>query len=226
MIPLKDNIPSKTIPLVTWVLIAANCYVFYLQMTAGGFAGFEKFVDRWAVIPAHLFANPARYWHTLVTATFLHGGWMHIIGNMVFLHIFGDNVEDRMGHFKYLIFYALMGILANGSQAFLMQQSKIPLIGASGAIAGVLGSYFFYYPHARVLTLIPLGFFTRIVEVPAFFFLGFWFLMQAMNTTISVSAELATHRSVGGVAFMAHASGFVLGLIASPFLGQRRGRFK
>src|SRR5258706_9072060 len=99
MIPLKDNIPSDSTPFVTWAIIAGNCYVFYLQVTAGGIPGFERFVNHWAVIPAHLFANPGAQWHTLITAAFLHGGWMHIIGNMVFLYIFGDNVEDRMGHF-------------------------------------------------------------------------------------------------------------------------------
>src|SRR5687767_11390937 len=113
MIPLRDNIPSRVTPFITWMLIAANAYVFYLQITAGGVVGFEKFVYRWAVIPAHLFAHPGEQWFTLITATFLHGGWMHIIGNMVFLYIFGDNVEDRMGHFKFIVFYIVAGILAN-----------------------------------------------------------------------------------------------------------------
>lgn len=225
MIPLRDNIPSKRTPFVTWLLIAANCYVFYFQITAGGISGFEKFISHWAVIPSKLIMEPYSYWHTLITATFLHGGWMHIIGNMVFLYIFGDNVEDRLGHIKFLFFYILVGILANGSQALISQTSKIPLIGASGAIAGVLGSYFYFYPHARVLTLIPFGFFTRIVEVPAFLFLGIWFFMQAINTTYSVYLQAAS-KQIGGVAWIAHASGFVVGLIASPFLGDKRSRFK
>jgi membrane associated rhomboid family serine protease len=226
MIPLRDNIETRTAPFVTWSLIAANCYVFYLQITAGGPAGFEHFIDRWAVIPKHLFAAPGKYWPTLITAAFLHGGWMHIIGNMLFLHIFGDSVEDRMGHFKYLVFYFMVGVIANGSQAFMSQSSTIPLIGASGAIAGVLGSYFFYYPYARILTLIPFGFFTRIVEIPAFIFLGLWFIMQTLYSTVALSAQMAAHAPSGGIAFLAHTAGFVAGLIFSPFFGDKRTRFK
>ncbi len=226
MIPLRDNIPSKGKPFVTWALILANCYVFYLQVTSGGDVGFERFVNRWAVIPSKLFGNPLAHWHTLITATFLHGGWMHIIGNMVFLYIFGKNVEDRMGHVKYLIFYLLVGMLANGSQAFISQTSKIPLIGASGAIAGVLGSYFFYYPYAKILTLLPIFFFIRIIEIPAFIFLGFWFLMQTLNSTATISAQMSSHQASGGVAFIAHAVGFIAGLIFSPIFGDKRSRFK
>jgi membrane associated rhomboid family serine protease len=226
MIPLRDNIPSRITPFVTWSIIAANCYVFYLQITTGGAAGFERFINQWAVIPSHLFSDPHTYWHTLITATFLHGGWMHIISNMVFLYIFGDNVEDRMGHVKFFIFYILVGMIANGSQALISQSSKIPLIGASGAIAGVLGSYFFYYPHAKVLTLIPFGIFTRVVEVPAYLFLGFWFLIQTLNSTVSVSVQMATRQQSGGVAFLAHAAGFVVGLVVSPFFGDKRSKFK
>ena len=224
MIPLRDNIPSDNAPIVTLSIILANCYVFYLQITSGGPVGFEKFINHWAVIPVHLFHDPKIYWYSLVTATFLHGGWMHIIGNMVFLYIFGDNVEDRMGHFKYLIFYLLVGVLANGSQAMIAQTSKIPLIGASGAIAGVLGSYFFYYPHSKILTLVPLGFFIRVMEIPAFLFLGLWFLMQTLNSTVSLSAQMATKQASGGVAFIAHAAGFVAGIVFSPFFGDKRSK--
>jgi membrane associated rhomboid family serine protease len=226
VIPLRDNIPSKTTPLVVWSIIALNCYVFYLQITAGGPQGFERFIERWAVFPARLFANPHKYWVTLVTAAFLHGGWMHIIGNMVFLYIFGHSVEDRMGHLKFLVFYLLIAIFANGSQAFVSQTSKIPLIGASGAIAGVLGAYFFYYPHARILTLVPFGFFIRVMEIPAFIFLGFWFLIQTLDTTRSLAGQMVQHQDTGGIAFLAHAAGFVAGLILSPFFADKRSRFK
>lgn len=226
MIPLRDNIPSRITPFVTWTFILMNCFVFYLQITAGGADGFERFIYKWSVIPGNLFSNPAEHWHTLITATFLHGGWGHIIGNMVFLYIFGDNVEDRMGHFKYVIFYIFAGVLANLSQAMISQTSKIPLIGASGAIAGVLGSYFFFYPHSKIMTLIPLGLFSRIVEVPAFIFLGIWFLLQTLNTTVSVTAQMAAKQTSGGVAFLAHASGFIVGLLASPIFGDKRSRFK
>ncbi len=226
MIPLRDNIETRTTPFVTWSIISANCYVFYLQITAGGMVGFDHFVNQWAVIPKHLFADPAKYWPTLITAAFLHGGWAHIIGNMLFLHIFGDSVEDRMGHFKYLVFYVLVGVLANGSQALMSKTSSIPLIGASGAIAGVLGSYFFYYPYAKVLTLIPFGFFLQTVEIPAFIFLGLWFLMQTLYSTVAISVQLAAHGSNGGVAFLAHTAGFVAGLIFSPLFGDKRSKFK
>jgi membrane associated rhomboid family serine protease len=226
MIPLRDNIPSKTTPFITWSIIAANCYVFYLQVTAGGPLGFERFINHWGLIPLHLFSKPRLYWPTLITAAFVHGGWMHIIGNMLFLYIFGHSVEDRMGHVKYLIFYLLIGMFANGSQALIAQTSKIPLIGASGAIAGVLGAYFFYYPYARIMTLVPIFFFIRVIEIPAFIFLGFWFVMQAMDTTMSISAQMAHHQDAGGIAFLAHAAGFVAGLILGPFFGDKRSRFK
>lgn len=226
MIPLRDNIPSNIRPVVTWALMAANCYVFYLQITAGGMPGFERFINSWAIIPAKLFSDPGKQWTSLLTATFLHGGWMHIIGNMVFLYIFGDNVEDRMGHVKYLIFYLLVGMVANFSQAFISPTSKVPLIGASGAIAGVLGSYFFYYPHSRIMTLVPLGLFSRIIEIPAFIFLGIWFLLQTFNSTVAISVQMATKQASGGVAFLAHAAGFVAGLVCSPIFGDKRSRFK
>lgn len=226
MIPLRDNIPSKITPFITWLLIAANAYVFYLQISAGGPHKFEKFIYDWAVIPKLLFEEPGAHWHTLISAMFLHGGWMHIIGNMVFLYIFGDNVEERLGHFKFLVFYLLAGVIANFSQAYFSATSGIPLVGASGAIAAVLGSYFYFYPHAKVVTLIPLGFFSRIVEIPAFFFLGFWFLMQAVNSTISIGAVMYTGKHEGGVAWLAHAAGFLVGLLMSPVFGGRRSKYK
>lgn len=225
MIPLRDNIPSRRIPFITWSLIAANIIVFYLQVTSGGKIGFTQFVNQWAIIPKELFSSPETLWYTVFTAMFLHGGWMHIIGNMVFLYIFGDNVEDRMGHFRFIVFYFFAGSLANLTQTFVSASSPIPLIGASGAIAGILGSYFFFYPHARVLTLIPLGIFSRIVEVPAFIFLGIWFLMQSINSAGSVRAIMSAEHS-GGIAWFAHAGGFVVGLLLSPIFADRRTRFK
>jgi len=156
MIPLRDNIKSKTFPFINWALIIANGYVFYRELILPSPKALEQFTHTWAVVPSLLFASPTHHWITLLTATFLHGGWMHLLSNMYFLFIFGDNVEDRMGHIRYLIFYLVVGILANGTQAYLSAGSSIPLLGASGAIAGVLGAYFFNYPHARVLTLIPI----------------------------------------------------------------------
>jgi len=226
MIPLRDDIDSETYPFVNWALIAINAYIFYLELKAGKSTGLQHFINKWGVIPVHLFHDPKIYWYSLVTAAFVHGGWMHIIGNMLFLYIFGRNVEDRMGHLKYLIFYLLVGMIANGTQAYLSATSKLPLVGASGAIAGVLGCYFFYYPYARIMTLITFGFFTRIIEVPAFIFLGIWFLLQTLNSTAFLAAQSSIHQATGGVAWIAHASGFVAGLIMAPFFGEQRDRFK
>ena len=225
MIPLRDNIPTKTFPFINWILIGLNAYYFYIELTIGSPAHLEHFISLWAVIPKLLWSNPCKYGLTLITATFLHGGWMHIISNMLFLHIFGDNVEDRMGHFRYGIFYLLVGALANGTQAYFSQGSTIPLIGASGAIAGVLGAYFFYYPHAKVDTLIPVFFFITVRPLPAFLFLGYWFILQTLSSAGSI-ASMANGHSMGGIAFIAHASGFVSGLILGPAFGKKMGRFK
>src|SRR5262249_7630405 len=143
MIPLRDNIKTSTKPIINWIFILINCYAFYLEIRIRDQAALESFIAQWAVVPSRLWQDLAGQWWTMITATFLHGGWMHIIGNMLFLHIFGDNVEDRMGHFRYLLFYLCVGIFANGVQAYLSAASKLPLIGASGAVAGVLGAYFF-----------------------------------------------------------------------------------
>lgn len=183
----------------------------------------ERFIHHWAVIPKLLWSNPPHYGFTLLTATFLHGSWIHILSNILFLHVFGGNVEGRMGHFRYLLFYLLCGVLANGTQAFFIPGSVVPLIGASGAIAGVLGSYFFYYPYAKVETLIPILFFITIREVPAFIFLGFWFLLQTLNGSYSITAMTSGH-SMGGIAFIAHVAGFVIGLVMAPAFARQSGR--
>src|SRR6185503_6876264 len=164
----------------------------------------NQFIGAFGVVPAYF------SWPTLITSMFLHGGWMHVIGNMWYLWIFGDNVEDRMGHFRFLVFYLLCGIVAAFGQILIDPTSTLPTIGASGAIAGVMGAYFVLYPQSRVLTLIPLIVFWEIVELPAIFLLGFWFLMQLF----SAGAIAATANSqAGGVAFMAHVAGFVTGLV-------------
>jgi len=226
MIPLRDNIPSKSFPFVNWIFVAANAYVFYLEMSLHSAPEIQAFVNRFSVVPAHLWQNFGSEWPSLFTATFVHGGWMHILSNMLFLHIFGDNVEDIMGHTRYFIFYLTVGVAANLGQALLSKASLIPMIGASGAIAGVLGSYFFFFPHARVLTLIPLFVFFTIREIPAFFFLGIWFLLQTFNGVGMLSEQLVTKQSLGGVAWWAHASGFIAGLLLSPVFGKRLGKFK
>ncbi len=226
MFPLRDNIPSKRFPFITWALILLNGYVFYLELRAPSPHALETFTRTWAVVPSIFFASPLHHLYSLFTATFIHGGWMHILSNMYFLFIFGDNVEDVMGHWRYLIFYLLVGALANVSQAYLSASSSIPLVGASGAIAGVLGSYFFNYPHARVVTLIPIFIFIRIVEVPAFLFLGFWFVVQTFNGTASLGMQAVTGHTVGGVAWWAHVGGFVAGLLLTPVFVGKQGKFK
>jgi membrane associated rhomboid family serine protease len=226
LIPLRDNIPSKTFPFINYALIAANGYVFFLELQQGHGSRLQALVDRWAVIPSQLWLHPADRWFTLITAMFLHGGWLHVLSNMLFLYIFGDNVEDTMGHAKYFLFYFLTGMFANATQAYLSASSPLPLLGASGAIAGVLGSYFFFYPYARVVTLIPFFIFFTIREIPAFFFLGFWFLLQTLNGVGSLSSQLVTKQSMGGVAWWAHASGFIAGLLMSPVFGKRTSKFR
>src|SRR5262249_51802549 len=144
MIPLRDNIPTRTFPFINYSLMGLNFYFFYIELKFMRVPnGLEHYIHNWAVIPQILWSNPSHFAYTLVSAAFLHGGWLHIISNMLFLYIFGDNVEDRMGHFRYTIFYFISAVLANGTQAYFSPHSTIPLIGASGAIAGVLGAYFF-----------------------------------------------------------------------------------
>ena len=203
MIPLRDVIPSRTTPYITITIIALNAVTWVFEILLPHEA-LNEFLTIYGVVPAY-FSFP-----TLITSMFLHGGWMHVIGNMWYLWIFGDNVEDRVGHGRFIIFYLLCGIAAALGQVAMDPTSMLPTIGASGAIAGVMGAYFVLYPQSRVLTLIPF-IWLQIVELPAVVLLGFWFLMQIFSAgTIAMTAT--THGS-GGVAFAAHVAGFVMGLI-------------
>ena len=193
--------------------------MFFFEMKLANHDLLEPFLLAWGIVPARLFSDFRSEAVTLISSTFLHGGWAHIIGNMMYLYIFGDNVEDRLGHFRYLVFYVCAGVIAGLCQSYMSPASNMPLIGASGAIAGVLGAYFFFFPKARVLTLIPLGFFSRMIEVPAFLFLGFWFVMQTFSGSLALSAAILSRREIGGVAWWAHAGGFLGGLILGPVLG-------
>jgi len=234
MIPLRDTTKSKTIPFVNYIFIATCGLVFLYENSLGEYL--DAFFHRFAVIPSDvagvvfrhdssLRAILSRVAHAgigtllpLVTSMFLHGGWMHLIGNMLYLYIFGDNVEDRLGHLGYLFFYLLAGIGASLTEVYFQQHSPVPLIGASGAIAGVLGAYFILYPRAKITTLIPLFVFFPVVELSAFFFLGFWFIMQFINGSLASGAGAA-----GGVAWWAHAGGFIAGAALLPiFLLFRR----
>src|SRR5258706_8094125 len=201
MIPLRDVIPSRTTPYVTVTIIIlhAMAWLFELSMPHDDL---NQFLTSFGVVPGD-FA-----WPTLITSMFLHGSWSHVIGNMWYLWIFGDNVEDRVGHGRFIVFYLFCGIAAALGQVAVDPNSMLPTIGASGAIAGVMGAYFVLYPHSRVLTLIP-WIFIQIVEIPAIALLGFWFLMQLFSAgTVAVTS--ASHG--GGVAFAAHVVGFVAGL--------------
>ena len=217
MIPLRDTVKSKTVPFVNYALIAICGGVFIYELSLGERA--LHLVRTAGVTPAavastlfrgHIEARPVL---TLFSSMFLHGGWMHLLGNMLYLYIFGDNVEDRLGHGGYLVFYLLCGIGSALVQVYMQQASTSPLIGASGAISGVLGAYFLLYPRARVLTLIPLFVFFPVVELSAFFFLGFWFLLQFLQGALSAGAGDA---AAGGVAWWAHAGGFVAGAVLLP----------
>lgn len=232
MIPLHDNIPSRTTPFVNYAIIGITSVVFFIQLTTPEEA---KLVERYGMIPARVVhpdqpvkvnqyertpdgklkvvserdAAPAGVpaWLTLVTCVFLHGGWMHFLGNMWFLYIFGDNVEDCFGHGKYALFYLGWGVAASAMHLVTAPGSTIPTIGASGAIAGVMGAYFLLYPHAKVMAIIPLFILFYTVVLPAPVFLGVWFLIQLFQGTVSISGT-----EVAGVAWWAHIGGFVAGL--------------
>jgi len=217
MIPLRDTIKSKTVPFVNYTLIALCGGVFLYELSLGARVG--HFLRTTGVTPAdvsasllqgHLVVRPAL---TLLSSMFIHGGWMHLLGNMLFLYVFGDNVEDRLGHGSYLAFYLLSGAGAALVQVYAQPDSTAPLVGASGAISGVLGAYFLLYPRARVLTLIPLFVFFPVVELSAFFFLGFWFLLQFVQGALAAAGGDA---AAGGVAWWAHAGGFVAGAVLLP----------
>ena len=203
MIPIRDVIPSRTTPGVTITLIALNVlvYLFQLMLTE---RGQDAFILAFGVVPAYFSLI------SVLTSMFVHGGLAHLAGNMLFLWIFGDNVEDRLGHGRFIAFYLMCGIAAALAQTALQPDSLVPMVGASGAIAGVMGAYFVLYPQSRVLTLIPLIIFWDVIELPAIFLLGFWFVMQLFSAgAIAVTANTGG----GGVAFMAHVAGFVAGAV-------------
>ncbi|HUJ26510.1 MAG TPA: rhomboid family intramembrane serine protease [Myxococcales bacterium] len=213
MIPLRDTVRSRTAPIVTVGLIALNVMVFLHEVGLGPYL--ERFVFAYGLIPRRLVywrgdpLDPLRFL-PLLTSMFWHGGWLHLLGNMLYLWIFGDNVEDRLGHFRYLFFYLLCGAVAGLTQVALNPASQLPTIGASGAIAGVLGAYLVTYPRSRVLTFVPLFFLPWFVEIPAVFYLAFWFLMQLLEGIGSLGARTA---DTGGVAVWAHVGGFIAGVI-------------
>jgi membrane associated rhomboid family serine protease len=225
VIPLHDNIRSRSFAFVNLLLILANFAVFMHELNLSG-AGLNRFMRTWGMDPARVVAalrsggltpGALHACATLVSAEFIHGGWLHILGNMVFLWVFGDNVEDRMGHGRYLIFYIVVGVVGNLVFALLNPNATIPTIGASGSIAGVLGAYLVCYPRARVLTVILILFFPLIVSVPAVLLLLYWFGLQLLNGL----AALGGAASASGVAWWAHVGGFTAGMLLLPLFARR-----
>ncbi len=211
MIPIRDTTPSKNVPVVNNVLIAVNVVIFLYQLMQGPAA--DRFIFTYGLVPARYTVGRLAEHFTLaqqafswLSFMFLHGGFMHLLGNMWTLYIFGDNVEDRLGPLRYLVFYLLCGITSGIAHVTLNMHSTAPTIGASGAIAGVMGAYFLLYPKSKILTLIPIIIIPWFVEIPAFFFLGIWFLMQFLNATASAGAG-------GGIAWWAHIGGFIFGML-------------
>jgi membrane associated rhomboid family serine protease len=219
MLPIRDETPSQRKPVVTVLLILANAAAFVYELLLG--ARLEGFLMSAAFVPARMFAPgaPDLQLDNALLSMFLHGGWAHIGGNMLFLWIFGDNVEDRLGHLRFLAFYLLCGYAATYAHAFASPQSALPAVGASGAIAGVLGAYLFLYPRARVVTLVILGFYVDYVAIPAFLYLPIWFLLQVVSGFAAISQ---TTGETGGVAWFAHIGGFVAGPLLLLLLGGRR----
>lgn len=222
MIPLRDTIPSRTFPIVTILLIVINGIVFLFELSLG--EHLNSFVNFFGIIPAKYFyylskdLNIILAFFPFLTSQFLHGGWFHLIGNVWFLWIFGDNVEDHIGHFKFLLFYLACGVLAGLAHVCTNPASEIPTVGASGAIAGIMGAYTILYPRARVLTLVPIFFFIQFIELPAYLFLGIWFLIQSFSGITSLAGD----QGCCGVAWWAHIGGFVVGTLSVIFLFPRK----
>ncbi len=230
MIPLRDDNPTTTTPVVTLLLIGVCVAVFLQQQQAADGGFLDPVTERFSMVPARVLGDepavlklpvgalrtarvelsPAAVpeWLTLLTCTFLHGSWLHLLGNVWILWIFGDNVEERFGRIRYLLFYLVSGVLASATHLLTQPDSAVPTVGASGAIAGVMGAYLLLYPRARVLTLIPLGFLLQTAVLPAFVFLGLWFALQVVQGVLSLGM-----RGAGGVAWWAHIGGFLVGAL-------------
>ncbi len=215
MIPLKDDIPSYSRPIVTYIILGLNILIFLYEVLLG--PHLDSFIKQFGLIPLYLF-HPTNLFSyaTLFSSMFIHGSLMHIFGNMLFLWIFADNIEDRLGHVKFLFFYLLCGIAGALLQSIVAPNSTIPMIGASGAISGVLGAYVLLFPKARILALIPFGFFLRVSYLPSVVFLGIWFLYQFILGVSSIGAR------GGGVAYLAHIGGFAMGLLIALLLKKKK----
>lgn len=215
MIPLYDTVRTRKFPIINLLLIAANVAAFFYELQLSPSA-LEHFIYRWGAMPADLTGDLTGAWMTIFTSMFLHGGWFHLISNMWFLHIFGDNVEARLGGTRYLLFYLLSGVAAVFLQTYLRPASAVPMIGASGAIAGVLGAYLISFPRSRIASLVPILFIFTIIEIPAVIFLVLWFLSQLYSGWFAMQGA-----SASGIAWWAHIGGFVFGVIMVSFFARR-----
>ena len=222
MIPLRDTISSRRFPIVNTALIGLNVLVFLFESALTP-DQLDQFIWQWGMVPTRFWEGGSLVgWLSLFTSVFMHGGWWHLISNMLALYIFGDNVEDHLGPLRYLLFYLLSGLAASAAHLAAYSGSSLPTVGASGAIAGVLGAYLVLYPQARVVTLVPIFYYIRIVELPALVYLGFWFIAQLFNGVFALTA--ADVFSSGGVAWWAHIGGFVFGLAVIRFISPRLPR--
>jgi len=219
MIPLRDTLRSRTFPLVNWLIIGLNVAVFIFILSLGP-KTVQTFIRYYGLVPGRLLAHvDIVNIETVFTSMFLHGGWLHLFSNMLALFIFGDNIEDRMGHIGYAFFYLICGVLAAAAQIIATPAMNGPMIGASGAISGVLAAYLVLYPRARILTLFLLIFLPWFIEVPAVIYIGFWFLTQLLSGFASVSSGA---QALGGIAFWAHIGGFISGLVLVRFFARHR----
>ncbi|MEL6459401.1 MAG: rhomboid family intramembrane serine protease [Cyanobacteria bacterium J06641_2] len=226
MFPLYDENPTRITPYVTYGLIGINILVFLHQLSLSG-PQLNQFFQLYAVVPRQLsisFAGgtvgqPVAEWVTLFSSQFLHGGWWHLIGNMVYLWVFGNNIEDRLGHFKFIIFYLACGALAALCQWFIGMDSAIPSLGASGAISGILGAYIIRFPQALVNTFVFLGIFITTLRIPAWILIGFYIVQNVISGVVDLQRAANMTMETGGVAYWAHIGGFVFGLILGPLLG-------
>ena len=212
MFPIGDDDSARrSVPVVTYALILLNVLVFLLELTAG-----DQFIMQWSIVPRRLLANPASDFPTLFSSMFMHAGWLHLLGNMLYLWIFGDNVEDAFGHLKYLVFYVICGLAADAAQIVVGPNSNIPNLGASGAIAGVLAAYLVLFPRGQVKVLMGRG----IIPMPALVVIGFWIVLQFISGIGSITSAGET----GGVAYMAHIGGFLAGLVMAFVLRGTRAQ--
>jgi membrane associated rhomboid family serine protease len=215
MFPLYDTVRSRTFPLINLTLVVANVLAFLYELQLDP-AALNEFIFAWGLTPARLLSDPNNTWETIFSSMFLHGGWFHIINNMWVLLIFGDNVEAGMGKIRYLLFYLLSGVAAGLLQTYVLPTSLVPMIGASGAVAGVLGAYLILFPRSRIASLVPILFIFTIVEIPAMLFLLFWFVSQLYSGLFAIQGG-----GESGIAWWAHIGGFAFGVLMVFFFRRR-----